>query len=304
MTYWKSVILVFLGACSYGVLSTLVKLGYQQGFTTAEISGSQMVLGALMLWAMSVPFLARAREKASGKQWLLLMAVGSFAGLTGIFYYLSLQFIPASIAIVLLFQFTWIGVLVESLLERKWPGLPKLAALLLLVMGTVMTVWTGEGWSRGFSSFSVAGITFGLLSALTYTGFLLFSGRTATVLTPLLRSSIMMTGSAVITVLVFPPSFIVNGSLAAGLWLWGLLLALFGAVIPTLTFTYGIPHIGGGLATILGAAELPTVVLLAWTVLHEPISIIQWAGVITILAGIAVAEIRPRTKADPNPSAH
>jgi hypothetical protein len=42
---FKGSILVGLGASSYGMLAAFVKLAYQQGFTTAEVTLSQYSMG-------------------------------------------------------------------------------------------------------------------------------------------------------------------------------------------------------------------------------------------------------------------
>ena len=43
----KGVFLVALGATSYGMLATFVKLAYQENFTTAEVTSSQFILGII-----------------------------------------------------------------------------------------------------------------------------------------------------------------------------------------------------------------------------------------------------------------
>ena len=43
----KGVVLVGLGATSYGMLATFVRLAYDEGFTTAEVTTSQFVFGIL-----------------------------------------------------------------------------------------------------------------------------------------------------------------------------------------------------------------------------------------------------------------
>ena len=43
----KGVFLVGLGATSYGMLATFVKLAYGEGYTTAEVTSSQFILGIL-----------------------------------------------------------------------------------------------------------------------------------------------------------------------------------------------------------------------------------------------------------------
>ena len=46
--------------------------------------------------------------------------------MTGIFYAISVEELPASIAVVLLFQFTWIGVVIEAIANRTFPSREKL----------------------------------------------------------------------------------------------------------------------------------------------------------------------------------
>ncbi|WP_268237816.1 EamA family transporter [Paenibacillus radicis (ex Gao et al. 2016)] len=63
-----------------------------------------------------------------------------------------------------------------------------------------------------------------------------------------------------------------------------------GSFIPPLLFAYGVPHVGEGMASILGAKELPVAVLFSYFVLHETISPIRWAGVLIVLLAIALPE--------------
>ncbi|MBN6186081.1 DMT family transporter [Aneurinibacillus sp. BA2021] len=288
--YWRSVLLVLLGACSYGVLSTFVKLAYGAGFAPAEVSGGQMFFAMASMWLVALLF---SRQALSSRQWLALIGVGSTSGLTGICYYQSLQYVPASIAIVLLFQFTWIGVIIEACMERKRPGGDKMVALVLLMTGTVLS---GNFFSADVAALSIPGIGFGLLSACTYALFVIFSGKVTAAVHPYTRTAVMLTGAVLVTFAVYPPTFFINGSLGEGLLVYALPLALFGGVVPTLFFTLGVPQIGGGLATILGAAELPMAVIMSSVVLHEAVHALQWIGVGIILLGIAVPELLARIR--------
>ena len=49
----KYVVFVLLGAISYGVLSTFVKLAYSEGFTLGQIIFSQAGIGCLFLWVLT-----------------------------------------------------------------------------------------------------------------------------------------------------------------------------------------------------------------------------------------------------------
>jgi len=273
---------------SFGILSTLVKLSYHAGFSPAEITGSQVVLGCLGLWLLNLPSLKQMRG-VSARTRVKLMLSGIFSGLTGVFYYQALQSISASLAVILLFQFTWMGMLLDGVMQRRMPTSKQWLSLILVLIGTIL--------AAGYQAITVThinplGVLFGLLAACCYTGTMSVSERVATEVPAVLRSAWIMTGAMVITLLVFPPQFLINGSLGNGLWLWGGLLGIFGVIIPPYLFARGIPHIGAGAATILGSIELPVVVTCASLILMEPVSWTQWAGVLLILLGILVSASR------------
>ncbi|MEO3947191.1 DMT family transporter [Gorillibacterium sp. CAU 1737] len=295
--------LILAGACSYGILSTFVVFAYDQGFTVDEVVGGQNFLGfLLMALTFGMSRLAAKKKAASapsgfgrlsignklrGRDYAGLLAVGLLMASTGMLYYGALSYIPASLAIVLLFQFTWIGVLIDALLLRRRPSGLEWGSIAVLFAGTLLA---GGVVGSGLGEVKPLGILLGLGSAVTYGLFILLSGRVAPGGAPLSRSLTMSLGSVTLTFLVYPPVFLTNGALLNGLLLWALLLALFGAVIPTLFYAIGVPGTGGTLASILSAAELPTAVLMSAFVLRESVTLLQWFGVLVILAGIVLPE--------------
>ena len=57
---------------------------------------------------------------------------------TSLFYYLSVQYINVSIAIVLLMQSVWFSVVVESFINKKLPTGRKVLATIIVLVGTVL----------------------------------------------------------------------------------------------------------------------------------------------------------------------
>ncbi|MVO98018.1 EamA family transporter [Paenibacillus lutrae] len=283
---WKAILLVFLGSCSYGMLSTIVKFAYEAGFEPGEVVGAQNLFGTLISLAL---VLLISRKKMSPRQWIALLLVGLTTGFTGIFYYNSLQTVPASIAIVLLFQFTWMGVILEAVLNRKRPSREKAISIVLLLLGTVLASGIA---GVGTLDLPVMGVVLGLLSAVTYTGFIYFSGKVSTEVPALNRTFLMNLGGFILVSIYHTPSFLWNGALGEGLWKYALLVGILGVVVPTLCFNYGIPKLGTGLGAIIGAAELPVAVIMSAVLLHEGVSALQWAGVLVILFGIAYPHLR------------
>jgi len=294
---------VFLGAASYGILSTIVVLAYGRGYELGEVVGSQLLTGFILAWLLAL-FMKSRQKRSQGsnqgkavpirtssvtwKQRFILMAAGTPTAITGLLYYQSLRYIPASLAIILLFQFTWIGVLIQAVSQRKRPNGIMFFTIAILFGGTLLAAGIIE---QGIGQFNIMGVVLGLLSAISYSLFILFSGKAVPSVHPAYRSAWMITGGMVLVFILFPPAFLFNGLIWGDLMLYGFLLGMFGAFIPPVLFAIGVPHVGEGMAGILGASELPVAVLLSSFVLNEHVSPLQWAGVIVVLIGIALPEL-------------
>lgn len=278
--------LVFMGGCFYGILSTIVKFAYAAGYSVNEVIGAQFFFGFILQMIVVLLF---SRKKVSWKQAGLLMLVGTTMSGTGIFYGASLVTVPASIAIVLLFQFTWVGIIIEAIASRKRPSKGKVISIIVLLIGTLLSANIIDG---GFDDLTLWGVGLGLLSAVTYALFIFVSGKVATNVPALNRTMMMSMGGMLLVFVIYPPTFLVDGALLGGLWKYGLLLALFGTVISGSCLMIGAPKIGSGLATILSSSELPVAVISSALVLKESVSIMQWLGVALIFVGIIIPQLR------------
>lgn len=270
----KGGLLVFFGAASFGLLSTIVKFAYAEGYTLGEITGTQSFSGMAILWLLY--FITKSikkedkKEKAEETQpktkWWKIALAGTFTGLVGIFYYQCVKLLPASVAIILLMQYLWISMLIEAIVFRKKPSRKQLLLLGVVLLGTLLA---GGLFSQEIM-LNIKGVIFGLLAATCYAIFLMTSGRIGNDLPVLKKSALMITGSCTITWIIFPPLFFFNGVYFSGLVLWGLALALLGTVIPPpLLFSMGIPRVGVSIGAILSAVELPVAILSSAFILHD-----------------------------------
>ncbi|KML08145.1 EamA family transporter [Rossellomorea marisflavi] len=292
MKSYRASLCVLIGASSYGIHASVVKLGLGKGYSVPDITGLQYLFGLVMLFAA---FLFTRKVKMTVKQVSALLGVGVFLSLTGIFYGMSLSLIPASIAVVMLFQFTWIGVLIEALYVRKVPSKKKLVSVLLLWIGTLFA--GGLGSSRGFDwTGNSLGLLYGFGAAVTFALFMFFSGKAARSLPTFQKSMMISLGGILVVLAVFQPSFIQQPSKIIEMTDFGLLVAIFGNILPVVFFAIGTPHLDSSMSTIMGAAELPAAILAAMWILHEQVAIFQFAGIALILAGIIIPQIQTRQK--------
>lgn len=307
----KGVLFVGIGASIYGMLATFVKLAYQEGYTTSEVTTSQFILGLIGLLILN--FIQTITSKKvlpspTSKEIRNLMLAGTSLGCTSLFYYIAVQYINVSIAIVLLMQSVWFSVVVESILTKKLPNTRKIVSVLIVLLGTVLaTNLLNENLDLDWK-----GIFWGLMAAASYTLTMFTSNTLATHLPVFRKSIIMLCGGSVIVFgfLFFAQigplhfeglrSFYLNFTENTAhihpfkysiLWTYGLILSLFGTIIPPILFNIGFPNAGLGLGSIVSSLELPVSVTMAFVLLGEKVIFIQWVGIALILFAIVLMNL-------------
>lgn len=307
----KGVLFVGIGASIYGMLATFVKMSYKDGFTTSEVTTAQFVLGfigLLILNLIQTKTSKKTLSKPNSKEIRMLMLAGTSMGFTSLFYYIAVQYINVSIAIVLLMQSVWFSVVVESFIAKKFPNARKIIAVIIVLAGTVLATniinmkveidWHGIFW--------------GILAAGSFTMTMFTSNTLATHL-PVLRKSMTMLSGGLVVVLLFLffaqigplyfdglKSFYLNFTENTEhirlfdysiFWTYGFVLALFGTIIPPILFNIGFPKAGLGLGSIISSLELPVSVTMAFMLLGEEVILIQWLGIILILFAIVLMNL-------------
>ncbi len=295
----RSIILALLAGCSYGILSTFVKLAYKDGFTLGDVTGTQAFFGMIILWIIVllgnlIPQKSKKRyPKMKLNHFGQLLIAGMATCLVSICYYRCVQETPASIAIVLLMQFVWMSMLIDFVVFKKKPTSQQLIAIVIILAGTVLAAGVLNG---NEIQLTVSGVLFGLLAAFFYAIVMIVSGRVGVQFKASMRAAVMITGATALVFSLFTPYFLFNGSLSNGLLKYGLILSIFGTVLPPLLFAIAIPKIGPSLGGILSSVELPTAVIAAFILLNENVSWIQIIGVVLILSAIVFTNLPSRKK--------
>lgn len=313
---WKGVLLVGVGASIYGMLATIVKLAYKEGFTTAEVTTSQFILGILGLVILNLIQSSTSKKslpKPAKADVRKLILAGTSLGFTSLFYYLSVQFINVSIAIVLLMQSVWIGVVVESVISKTFPSVRKIIATVLILVGTLLAT----NVIKSEIELDWRGIFWGMMAACSFSTTMFTSNRIGNYL-PALRKSLLMLCGGFIVVMVYSFSaqigpqyiesvrdvYVSNGWDLSNVrafdfsifWKFGIFLAVFGTVLPPILFNLGFPKVGLGLGSIISSMELPVSVMFAFILLGEKVLLIQWIGIAVILSAIIYMNLSPKRR--------
>ena len=284
----KGVLLVGSGASSYGMLATFVKLAYQENYTTAEVTTAQFVYGIIGLLLINLFQKVKNNNtiKATKKERFQLMFAGTSLGLTSVFYYLAVKYIPVSIAIVLLMQTVWMGVILEMILEKKLPSKQKTIAVFIVLIGTLLAT----NILKNNLNIDWRGIIWGMLAAASFTTTMFTANKIAIGISSAQRSLYMLFGGAII-VFCFA-IFTQNTPFQFEIFMkWGIVLALFGTIIPPILMNAGFPKTGLGIGSIVSTLELPVSVLMAYVILNESVVATQWIGILLIIFAIVFMNI-------------
>ena len=289
MKPWMYSLMIIFAASCYGILSTIIKLAIRDGFTAPEAITSQYFTGFVLAILIFI-IVRRSLPKFGGGMTLLL--AGLFTATTGIVYGQAVTYMPASIAVVMLFQFTWIGILFDCIAKRRLPERIEVISLLFLLGGTI--------FAAGVIGTDISGIpwqgwAWGMASAFSFASFVMINQRQVKGMdteTRLLFTSLF----AVIVIFIFQsPEIIWNGTyFSGGLWIYGLILGLFGIVIPIYFFSIAVPKVGTAAASILSAMELPVAVTVSVILLSETLTFLQVVGILIILFGMSLPTLAQR----------
>ena len=289
----KGVVAVVLGAASFGILSTFVKKAYAQGFSLGQVTGIQALFGMLFLWAaIGILFVTNKgyffRYPSKSPKWHIV-ASGISTGAVSILYYKSVLLVPASLAIVLLMQYIWIGQIIEFIFFKTKLTRRQTIATLTILASTVLATGLLE---QDITSFNITGIIYGLLAATAYAIFIIVSGRVGNDHPPLQKSAYLIIGACILVFTLLQPFDLFDRTVFSSLWPYGLLLSIFGTVLPPFLFSYGIPKIGVSLGNILSYIELPVAVCMSYIILKEQVTFWQFVGVAGILIVVILINLR------------
>ena len=184
---WIYPLLIVFASSSYGILSTIVKVAMKHGYTSAEAVTSQYLFGfflALILFIVTQRTLPRLTKSGA----FTLLIAGVLTAITGSVYGQSLNYLPASLAVVMLFQFTWIGLFMDCVFKKRLPSRIELISLAFLVAGTILAAGILD---VDLSHIPWQGWALGLTSAVSFAAFLQINSRPVEGITTIARTLIL-----------------------------------------------------------------------------------------------------------------
>lgn len=289
MKNFRAVVYVLLGAVSYGLLATIVKYANHLGIGTSALTFWQFFIGFVFLIVLDLIWRKRSGQeiqKVSFKSKSKLILWGTSLGLTTTLYYISIQYVPVSVGIILLMQSIWISLVLEIVIHKKRPNRAKIVGVIIVLIGTLLATNIFDTQLN----VSIGGLLLGLGAGASYALSLFASSSIALDVPSHIRSKYLVFGGLILIILFWNVHIIQQMSVSS--LYWGIAIAIFGTILPPLLFTKGIPEVGISLGNILASLEIPVSILSAVIILNESVEMIQWGGILLILFAIILINKR------------
>ncbi len=277
-------LLVFLAGASYGFIVPAVKSAITVDVYPADFLPLQYLVATVACLGFA---LARRVKFASAAECAKMALLGVFTGLTSICYYTSVSLLPSAAALTLLFQYVWVSVLIECVVERHPPTASTIVAVVIVLVGTVFAAGLLEG---SLSSLDPLGVAAGAGSAVFYALFLYLSGRIGAGQPAALRAAMLPIGGLVVTSLANPACY-TTALFDPNVWPYAIGMSVLGVMLPTTLINYASPKLSTGMVSVMASSELPVGILAAWALVGDAPTPLVLFGALLVLAGIVVKQL-------------
>lgn len=277
-----------IAGISYGLNGTVSQLVAAQGFTLQHIAVMQFICAAVVLGIVT---LIKRERLPRWKDALRLLVLGVLQAGSALSLYVAIDDLSVGTAVAIQFQYVWMAVVVQNVVERSLPSKWVVIAAVIIIFGTVMGSGVADEAIAGeLSGISLAGIAFAVACAVLYAFFIYLNGRFAVDHPPVSRTFVIAVGAVIVTSLV-SPDFYVGACDVAALAPNALLMGFLANILPCMCLAIAGRYLPGGVVAILTAAELPAAVASGCLLLGEPISVLRVVGVVLICLSIVLSEM-------------
>lgn len=282
----RGLLFTLVSAFSMALLGILGKLGYRAGMTELELLQNRWFFGAVIIFGYL--FFTDRRSLAVSGQTLLKAAIlgAVFQFLAGFTFFKAIKHIPVSTTLLIVYFYPVVVTLAAAYLFKLRLGRTVILSLALVVAGSSLVFF--DAFTREIDSL---GIIYALLNMVVFSGYMILAQIFLRGQKPLVITFYMALFAGLSFSLFHNPMKILHSG--AEQLIIGLALGLIPTAISYVFNFNALREVGSSYVSIFSTFEPVAVVLLACLVLGEQIFIFQILGMLLIIGGIILPNLRP-----------
>ena len=288
-------VLATVGAIAFSGKAIIVKLAYRHGVDAVTLIMLRMLF-ALPLFIVMAWWSGRGKPALTSRDWIGVFGLG-FSGyyLASFLDFAGLAYISAGFERLILYLNPTLVLLFGWLLYRRRASRPQIIGMVISYTGVLLVFGhelLGSGAGRGGTSGTYAawGTLLCFLSAVSYAGYLIYSGEFVKRLGSLRLVGLATSVACVLCI----AQFVVLRPMSAAfevapqvIWL-SVLNATLCTAVPVLMVMMAIERIGAAVAAQTGMVGPVSTILMGSLILGEPFTAWIAAGTALVIAGIFV----------------
>jgi drug/metabolite transporter (DMT)-like permease len=280
-------LLVIIAAVAFSAKAIFVKLAYRYGVDAVTLLMLRMAFALPFFLLIALREEMRAGIRLGRGQVATVIGLGLIGYyLASLFDFLGLQHISAGLERMILFAYPTLTVLLALLLFGHRPARHTPLALLLSYAGIALAVVHEVHLSEGGVALGTALV---FASAVAYALYLAGSGHMIGQLgTARFTAHAMVVSSLAVIVQFLLTRNIGLAVQPAPVYTLALAMAVVSTVLPAFLMSAGIRRIGAGPAAMAASVGPASTIVLAALFLGEPVTALQLAGLVLVLAGVGL----------------
>ena len=291
--------LVLAAAVTVSSKAVMVKLAYAYGVDAESLIALRMAFAmpffvALAIWARR----QEVQRRIGAKDALVMVALGVLGGYAPMWFdFAGLAYVSAGLERVILFLYPTMVVLISALLFGQRIGRREIFALVTSYAGVALAVGHDLTVLKSGAAETMLGAILIMISALTYAGYLVCSGR----IIPRVGTanftaySMLVAGIASAVHFAIMPHAVAITQLPLPVYHIALLMAVVATVLPAVMLNAGIRRLGSSQASLLSSVGPVSTILLAYVFLGEEVTVMQLAGTGLVVAGVIAITFKTRS---------
>ncbi|HLI46742.1 MAG TPA: DMT family transporter [Geobacterales bacterium] len=277
----QGALLVAISAISFGFLPIFAKFVYASGMDVFSMLFLRFSLGSFfLLLTLRIRNMLNIPPRRILLDLALLGGIGYF--LQSIFYLSSIRYIPASVAVLLLYTFPPIVAVMSYAMHIDVITRKSVVAIIIGFIGLFLV-------ANPSYNLNLLGILLALGASFVYSNYIVFSSKTLKEIQGELGSLFVM---AFASLSFFIISMFNGFHFNFYGFIWSCIMALVSTAIAITTFFMGLRLIGPTNTSIISLLEPVTTIVLSFLIFYESLNLMQDIGAIFIILAAGIISIK------------
>lgn len=281
--------MVALSAIFFGIMPILALYAYKGGATVNTLLLLRFIIATALFFVYILAKKTRVDIKPVHFLFLFILG-GIFYTLQSTFYFSSVKYIPASLAVLIFYTYPVYVVLLSYFIDKEKLNGQILSSITLSMAGLAMVIGTS------FGTVNPQGVLLAICSALVYSCYTVLGSRVVKQLPAVVTSAFVSLFAAISLLVMGLTNHSLKINLETQAWAAIAGIAVLSTVVSMFTYFRGLELVGSTKASIVSMIEPLITIGFSILLFNETLSGNQLLGALAVLGGAMLVVLAKKPK--------